>query len=113
MGCDPGDDLGADGMVRCPTCGARQPWSDTCRRCKSDLSLLRRVVEALTGTRRSALAHLRSGRLSEALCDAETCWLIDPSAQSARLVAVCQLLLGRWEEALRAASRCRPESGGK
>ena len=33
----PGDD--APSGVCCPTCHAEQEWSDTCRRCKCDLTL--------------------------------------------------------------------------
>ena len=38
-------DRPADGEVRCPTCGAVQEWSDACRRCRCELTLLRRAAD--------------------------------------------------------------------
>ena len=45
----------ANSDVRCPTCGAWQDWSDACRRCRCDLTLLWRVAEAVRTSRRHCL----------------------------------------------------------
>jgi hypothetical protein len=102
--------LGADGcgMLRCPTCQARQEWSDLCRRCKCDLALLRRTAEAHRDSRRRCLLALRAGRARLALEYAGYAYLVSPDADTARLVAVCHFLLGNWDEAL-AAGRAAAE----
>ena len=51
----------APGMVRCPTCRALQEWSDACRRCRSDLRLLRASAAAYERSRRACLEAVRSG----------------------------------------------------
>ena len=86
--------------VCCPACRARQEWSDTCRRCKCDLTLLRRTVAACWQARRRSLAALRAGRLTEALEAARQQHDSCPGADSARLLAVCHLLLCNWPAAL-------------
>ena len=58
---------------RCPTCRNVQPWSDECRRCGTDLSLLRRLAEesarlhrvlrAALATKNHSLAELTLKRL--------------------------------------------------
>ncbi len=87
-------------VLRCPTCGARQGMSDTCRRCKSDLRLVRSALEAYERHRRSSLLDLGAGRLDTALRHARRCHELWPSPESHRLLAVCQLLRGDWFEAL-------------
>jgi methionyl-tRNA synthetase len=92
-------------QVRCPTCGAGQPWSDTCRRCKCDLSLLRRVAEASERCRRRALVFLRAGRRADALREAHRAHALRPDARSVRLLSVCHLLAGNWLKAIALTQR--------
>jgi hypothetical protein len=89
--------------LRCPTCGAQQGWTDLCRRCKSNLRLLREALEAYQRHRRSSLRHLHAGSLETALRHARKCHELRPSNESQRLMAVCQLLRGDWLEALELA----------
>lgn len=90
--------------LRCPTCGARQGWSDTCRRCRSDLSLLLLLAQQWRRCRRQALAALSEGRSADAVELARRCHEIAPGSQSRRLLAVCHLLHEDWPAALAAAS---------
>ena len=94
----------AGGELRCPTCGARQGWSDTCRRCRSDLSLLVSLADQWRRCRRQALAELAAGHLAAALELARRCHEIAPGAQSRRLLAICHLLREAWPAALAAAA---------
>jgi hypothetical protein len=93
--------------LRCPTCGARQEWTDTCRRCKSDLRLLRAALEAYDEHHRAGLLALDDGRLDEALRHARRCDELRPGPESRRLLAVCQLLRGDWPGALAEGLRAR------
>ncbi|MDB5388864.1 MAG: hypothetical protein JWM11_4510 [Planctomycetaceae bacterium] len=86
--------------LRCPTCNAAQTWSDECRRCKSDLRLLRRVVEARRQHRELALRALRDGHYSTALAEAQQVHDLYPDPGSKRLLATCNLLAGNWQQAL-------------
>lgn len=95
--------------VRCPTCGAVQAWSDTCRRCRSDLRLLRAVHEAYQQTRLACLARLRTGEHRSALRLARRCHELSASSDSARLLAVCALLAGDWPSAASLGRRRKPE----
>ena len=90
--------------LRCPTCGARQVWADTCRRCKSDLRLLRSALAAYQSHRRRCLVALDSGRLDEALRHALRCHDLRPGADSRRLLGICRLLRGEYDQALELAS---------
>ncbi len=99
-----------DDQVRCPTCGARQTWSDACRRCKCDLTFLRAAAEAARRHRRRCLLLLRAGRHGEALRQAQRLVALAPDPRSARLLAVCSLLCGHWTGAL-AAARWADEDG--
>jgi tetratricopeptide (TPR) repeat protein len=90
--------------LRCPTCGARQGWVNTCRRCKSDLRLLRSALRVYEVHRRRGLQALDAGRLEEALQHARRCHELRPDRDSHRLLAVCHLLRGEWAEALELAS---------
>jgi hypothetical protein len=85
--------------VRCPTCRASQPWSDTCRRCRSDLRLLREFAEGYERARLECLDHLREGRPREALDAARRCLELSPDARSRRLLALASLRLGDWAAA--------------
>ncbi|MGD0897493.1 MAG: hypothetical protein ABR915_06625 [Thermoguttaceae bacterium] len=88
------------GDVRCPTCGAVQEWSDACRRCRCELTLLRHVAEAALTARRRSLRALRGGRLPEALRHARRSCVLCPDPPAAHLLAVCHLLQGNWTAAL-------------
>lgn len=85
--------------LRCPTCRAQQPWSDSCRRCKSDLRLLREVAEACAALRRECLANLRQNRPQAALDPARRCVELCDNPETRRLLAVCELLNGNWASA--------------
>lgn len=95
-----GQDRVTEGSVRCPTCKARQEWSDTCRRCKCDLADLREVAAASRWSARRCLLLIRAGRLSGALREARRCWALNPGKRSARLLAVCYFLRGEWAKAI-------------
>lgn len=97
--------LHADSVV-CPTCRARQEWSDTCRRCRSDLRLLRGCARAYDESRIGCLLALRAGRVEDALRHARACLSLRSDAESLKLVAVCALAGGDWTTAL-AAGRAR------
>lgn len=90
----PGPDL-----VRCPTCRADQPWSETCRRCKSDLRLLREVAESYLRARRACLLHLRSNRPQAARDAALRAHALAPTEESRRLMALAALLREDWPAA--------------
>lgn len=92
-------DVSIDGGARCPTCGAHQEWSDTCRRCKCDLTLLRSVASAVRFHRRRCLALLQRSSSRDALVHARRLYLLSPDPQAARLLAVCHLLNGEWTAA--------------
>jgi len=92
-------DRTTDQRMRCPTCRARQTWSDTCRRCKCDLSLLRGAADASRAHRRRCLLLLRAGRHAEALRQAQRAYALAPDPPSARLLAVCHLLCRHWVSA--------------
>lgn len=82
--------------MRCPTCGVRQPWSDACRRCKSDLRLLREAAEEYAALRRECLLSIRRNRTRAALELARRCRTLHDDDDSRRLLAVCELLNGDW-----------------
>lgn len=90
--------------VFCPTCRARQEWTDQCRRCRSDLRLLRRVAEQCRLARAWALAALKKGRWREALAHARQAHALNPQPESQRLLAVCYLLADRPAEAVALAA---------
>ncbi len=99
---DPKSPRPSEGL-RCPTCGARQGWSDACRRCKSDLRLLGDAIKDYERHRRSTLLDLDAGRFDTALRHARRCHELRPGPESHRLMAVCQLLRGDWADALQIA----------
>ena len=80
--------------VRCPTCRATQEWSDTCRRCRCDLRLLREFAASGVESRRLCLAHLRAGRPRLALHAARRYRALTGSDEALRLMAVAALLAG-------------------
>lgn len=82
--------------MRCPTCRAVQPWSDTCRRCKSDLRLLRELAGEYSALRGHCLLNLRQNRIGAAVELARRCLVLRDDADTRRLLAVCELLNGKW-----------------
>ena len=96
------DSIAGDTLV-CPTCKARQEWSDTCRRCRSDLSLLRQMAGAFCASYHRALEALRDDRIAGALVESEAAYTLCPTPRSARLLAVCRLLAGDAAGAMVAA----------
>jgi hypothetical protein len=89
--------------LRCPTCGAAQAWSDTCRRCRSDLSLLHQALRGVQSLRRECLAALRDGRYDEAVEAARRCCRLDASRENRHLLAMAQFYRGRFATAVRLA----------
>ncbi|HEY2252392.1 MAG TPA: hypothetical protein VGH74_15065 [Planctomycetaceae bacterium] len=86
--------------LRCPTCRAQQAWSDTCRRCKCDLRLLRAADEAYEGHRVQCLIDLRDNRPLSAIACARECDRLRPGDESRKLLAVCALIAGDWATAM-------------
>jgi hypothetical protein len=101
----PASPASAARQVRCPACGAWQEWSDACRRCRCDLTLLRRAAATIGRSRRRALQALRAGRPAAAVRHARRCYALAPCAEAARLLAVCHLLAGNCPAAASAARR--------
>lgn len=91
--------------MRCPTCRAVQDWSDTCRRCKCDLRLLRAAAAAYVSLRRQCLQNLRENREQAALEQARQCLALRDDLETRRLFAVCELLNGHWDAARACAVR--------
>ena len=85
----------------CPTCSARQVWSDECRRCKTDLTLLGQVWQTAEAERRRCLRELSSGRPRQALRYARRYAAVVGHAEASRLLGVCELLNEDWPSALR------------
>jgi hypothetical protein len=90
--------------LRCPTCGAQQTWSDRCRRCKSDLRLLRSALEAYEHNRELCLYYLDADNPQAAFRHAQSCHELRPSSETHRLLALCYLLAEDWESALEQAA---------
>jgi Flp pilus assembly protein TadD len=95
----PPDDAPSPESVRCPTCRAVQEWSDTCRRCKSDLRLLRAFAQSYNRSRRACLEHLQLGQPFEALRSARHALALRPDAESRRLLALAALQSGDFATA--------------
>ena len=91
--------------MRCPTCAAVQVWSDACRRCKSDLRLLREAADEYAAQRRQCLINLRQNRNRAALDQARRCFALRDGEEAHRLLAVCELLNGNWDSARSQAVR--------
>ncbi len=85
----------------CPTCDARQTWSDECRRCKTDLSLLRQIWQMAEAERRRCLRELAAGRPRQAQRHARRYATYVGHAEASRLVGVCNLLCEDWPSVLR------------
>jgi hypothetical protein len=91
--------------MRCPTCRAVQPWSETCRRCKSDLRLLRAFADTYEHSRRACLAAIRDGNASAASFHAQQCHSLEPASPSRQLLAVAAILRRDWLTATALAAR--------
>jgi hypothetical protein len=102
-------DLLQTGEFLCPACNARQEISDTCRRCRADLTLLRRTAQAWRSHRRRCLNALSANQRDAALHAAEQCDALFPSRETARLLALCQLLRRDFPAALASRRRARSE----
>ena len=89
----------AESTLRCPTCRATQPWSDECRRCGSDLTLLRRFSDRCEQLRGQCLLALRSNNARDAVAHSRALCSLRPSEDSKRLLAVCLLAAGEFHEA--------------
>lgn len=94
--------------VRCPTCRAVQEWSETCRRCKSDLRLLWDVEKSYHKARWRCLEALGANDSGGALRAARSCLRLRPDAESRRLMALSSLLGGDWPTALALARDSSP-----
>ncbi len=93
-------DIVSPDQVRCPTCRALQDWSDTCRRCRCDLSLLRDACATHLDHRRHCIHHLDAGQPDLALGHALRCHELHPDPDSLRLLALCALATEEWQTAL-------------
>jgi hypothetical protein len=87
---------------RCPTCRAVQRLSDECRRCHSDLRLLKSLAGEYEAERARCLAAVRAGRPKIARRHADACLFLRPDEPARSLAAVCALLDRDWPAALRA-----------
>ncbi len=85
--------------MNCPTCRARQVWSDECRRCKCDLSLLRKFRYSSERERKSCLRQLRVGRPDRALTHARRYAIMAGDAEATPLLGACLLMCGNWPDA--------------
>ena len=86
--------------LRCPTCGAEQTYSDICRRCKCDLSLVHRLLEYRDALTHRCLLQLRDQQPAHALKAAQQCYAIAADHQTARRLAVVYLLIGDYRSAV-------------
>ena len=64
---------------RCPTCRATQAWSDECRRCGTDISLLRRLADEVETLRKEGAGALQSGDRCRAKSIAERLRNLSPT----------------------------------
>lgn len=94
-----------EAFLRCPSCSAAQEWSDECRRCKSDLRLLRKLMETRGRHRRDALRLLDQRQYQAALQAAERADELCPGEDTRRLLASCHLLLGNFQSAVELANQ--------
>ncbi|QDU98738.1 hypothetical protein [Lignipirellula cremea] len=97
--------LSPDAALRCPTCGAAQPWQPECRRCRCDLTLYVATLQEADRWRQLALRSLQQGQYEAAVDAAQRCEAIQPGPAATRLLAVANLLAGRYTAACRAYAR--------
>ena len=89
--------------LRCPTCGALQSWSDTCRRCRCDLQLVHQALRAVESHRRQCLQHLRDDRYEAAWAAAQRCCELDNCEENRQLLALVEFIRGNFPVAARLA----------
>jgi hypothetical protein len=99
------------GLLRCPTCGTRQPPVDQCRRCQSDLTLLRAAIDEHDRLRQFCLCELRQRRIGKATRAAQRCYDLWPCPENIRLLATCFLMQGRFAQALELKQTCHATDG--
>jgi len=85
--------------LSCPTCGASNQTGPTCRRCRSDLRLLHRLEADRAAEAQKLLQALAEERWDEALLSAQYMHRLRQDEQSARYLAVCQLLTHQFAAA--------------
>lgn len=95
----------------CPICGARNVTEQKCRRCRADLSLLRRVERYRAALLGRALRALAEGQIQQArdwLAQAER---VHPGQDITRFAAVAALMMrdfsSAWRHYLQAKTRAR------
>lgn len=86
--------------MTCPTCGARQVPADACRRCHSDLRMVRSVRSQSEETRRQCRALLSNRRLKRATEAAHRALAQSHDEASLRILATCYLLQGNFPAAV-------------
>ena len=92
----------AQDEMTCPACNARQSWSDQCRRCNCDLSLLRQFHHAYEAERIGCLQALQRGQPHRGLHHARRFAHLAGPAEAVQLLVVCNLLCDRFPDALAA-----------
>lgn len=92
----------AVGEMNCPACNAHQIWSNECRRCRCDLSVLHAVWLKCQRLRSQCLRQLRAGDYDLATLTARRYASLWPGEDAGRLLAVSSLLKGDWSSALAA-----------
>lgn len=90
---------------RCPTCRASQELTDTCRRCKSDLRLVRDTLGSYRAHHAAALSAFHTDQPAAALRHARACVKLRPNSESFKLMALLSLWWGDWPAAAAAARR--------
>jgi hypothetical protein len=98
-------------QIRCPTCRAVQVWSDQCRRCRSDLRLLRAACSTYQYHRERCILELDADQLQVALGHALRCHDLQPGPDSLRLLSLCALAREEWKTALELMQAADPSSG--
>ena len=98
-------------QVRCPTCRAVQEWSDQCRRCRSDLRLLRAASATYQHHFRSCILELEAGHPQAGLGHALRCHDLHPGPDSLRLLSLCALAREEWQTSLELAQAAERSSG--
>ena len=89
--------------LHCPTCNASQDWSDVCRRCKCDLSLVVTLLRRRERLQDTCRRELLAGQYEEARHAALACRAISNDPDTIRLLAVSCLASGRTAAAVRVA----------
>lgn len=102
-----------EASTRCPTCGAEQVRSDTCRRCRSDLRLLHLAADESRRLRRRCLKELRRDRPRVAVAYSRALSALNLEPDTLRLAAVCELLAGDFARARAIALRLIASGRGR